>query len=238
VTVKLGDDVKLAGFGLDGAIGGDLAVNQRPGRVATGTGTLNVSGTYKAYGQDLKIESGRLLFAGTSLDNPGLDIRAVRTIVGSNGGEALGDVIKAGLQVRGTALVPVLTVFSEPSMEQSEALSYLITGKPLSGLKSGEGDMLGSAARALGSASGDLLAKGIGARTGLDVGVSDSSALGGSAFTVGKYLSPKLYLSYGVGLFAPGEVVSLKYLFNKRWNFEAQNATTGNRAGINYRWEK
>ena len=75
-------------------------------------------------------------------------------------------------------------------------------------------------------------------RTGLDAGVSDSTALGGAAFTVGKYLSPKLYLSYGVGLFTPGEVVSLKYLFNKRWNFEAQNATTGNRAGINYRWEK
>ncbi|HEY6985203.1 MAG TPA: translocation/assembly module TamB domain-containing protein, partial [Rhodanobacteraceae bacterium] len=238
VTVKLGDDVKLAGFGLDGTIGGDLAISQRPGRLATGTGTLNVGGTYKAYGQDLKIESGRLLFAGTSLDNPGLDISAVRTIIGSSGGEVFGDVIKAGLQVRGTALVPVLTVFSQPSMEQSEALSYLITGKPLSGLKSGEGDMLGSAARALGSATGDLLAKGIGARTGLEVGVSDSSALGGSAFTVGKYLSPKLYLSYGVGLFTPGDVVTLKYLFNTRWNFEAQNATTGNRAGINYRWER
>ncbi|HVT32119.1 MAG TPA: translocation/assembly module TamB domain-containing protein, partial [Rhodanobacteraceae bacterium] len=237
VTIKLGDDVKLAGFGLDGSIGGQLSVDQRPGRTPTGTGTLNVGGTYKAYGQDLKIESGRLLFTGTSLDNPGLDIRAVRSIVGPSGAD-LGDVIKAGLQVRGTALVPVLTVFSEPAMEQSEALSYLITGKPLSGLKSGEGDMLGSAARALGSATGDLLAKGIGARTGLDAGVSDSTALGGAAFTVGKYLSPKLYLSYGVGLFTPGEVVSLKYLFSRRWNFEAQNATTGNRAGINYRWEK
>jgi translocation and assembly module TamB len=237
ITVKLGDDVKLAGFGLDGTIGGQLAVDQRPGRVATGTGTLNVRGTYKAYGQDLKIENGRLLFAGTSLDNPGLDISAVRAIIGA-GGEQTGDVIKAGLQVRGTALVPVLTVFSTPAMEQSEALSYLITGKPLSGLKSGEGDMLGSAARALGSATGDLLAKGIGARTGLEAGVTDSAALGGAAFTVGKYLSPKLYLSYGVGLFTPGEVVSLKYLFNKRFNFEAQNATTGSRAGINYRWEK
>ena len=237
VTVKLGDDVKLAGFGLDGTIGGQLAVDQRAGRLATGTGTLNVGGTYRAYGQDLKIENGRLLFAGTSLDNPGLDIRAVRTIAGSSG-EEFGDVVKAGLQVRGTALVPVLTVFSQPAMEQSESLSYLITGKPLSGLKSGEGDMLGSAARALGSATGDLLAKGIGARTGLEAGVSDNAALGGAAFTVGKYLSPKLYLSYGVGLFTPGEVVSLKYLFNTRWNFEAQNATSGNRAGINYRWEK
>ena len=237
VTVKLGEDVKLAGMGLDGAIGGQLRVDQRPGKVATGTGTLNVDGTYKAYGQDLTIESGRLLFAGTALDNPGLDIRAVRKILGASRGMS-DDTIRAGLQVRGTALAPVLTVFSEPAMQQSEALSYLITGKPLSGLKSGEGDMLGTAARALGSAGGDLLAKGIGARTGVDAGVSDSSALGGSAFTVGKYLSPKLYLSYGVGLFTPGEVVTLKYLFNTKWNFEAENATTGNRAGINYRYER
>lgn len=237
VTVELGDDVKLAGFGLDGKIGGQLKVDQRPGRVATGTGTLNVSGTYKAYGQDLTIDSGRLLFAGTALDNPGLDIRAVRRILGASQGQG-DDTITAGLMVRGTALVPVLTVFSQPAMEQSDALSYIMTGKPLSGLKSGEGDMVGTAARALGSAGGDLLAKGIGARLGVDAGVSDSAALGGSAFTVGKYLSPKLYLSYGVGLFTPGEVITLRYLFNKRINFEAQNASTGNRAGINYRYER
>jgi len=236
VSVKLGDDVKLAGFGLDGKIGGDLKVDQRPGRLATGTGTLNVSGTYKAYGQDLSIQTGRILFAGTSLDNPGLDIRAVRKILGPSQGQG-DDTITAGLMVRGTALVPVLTVFSEPAMEQSEALSYLITGKPLSGLKSGDGDMLNSAAQALGSAGGDLLAKNIGSRLGVDAGVSDNSAIGGSAFTVGKYLSPKLYLSYGVGLFTPGEVITLRYLFSKRFNFEAQNATTGNRAGINYRYE-
>jgi len=236
IEVRLGDDVKLAGLGLDGRIQGQLRIDQRPGKVATGTGTMNVEGTYKAYGQNLKIESGRLLFAGTALDNPGLDIRAARTILGASGGQS-DDSITAGLQVRGTAQVPVLTVYSHPVMEQSEALSYLITGKPLSGLKSGEGDMLGTAARALGSATGDLLAKGIGARMGVDAGVSDNAAVGGAAFTVGKYLAPKLYLSYGVGLFTPGEVVSLKYLFSKRWNFEAQNATSGSRAGLNYRWE-
>jgi translocation and assembly module TamB len=237
VDVQVGDDVKLAGFGFDGTLKGNLHIDQRPGRMPTGTGTLNAGGTYKAYGQDLTIESGRVLFAGTALDNPGLDIRAVRTIQGASRG-ALDDSVTAGLQVRGTAQLPVLTVFSRPSMPQSEALSYLITGKPLSGLKSGEGDMLGSAARALGSAGGDLLAKKIGARMGIDAGVSDNLALGGAAFTVGKYLSPKLYLSYGVGLFTPGEVVTLKYFINRRWNFEAENATTGNRAGINYRIER
>ncbi len=231
VTVVLGDDVKLAGFGFDGTVGGQLVVSERPGRATTGTGTLNVGGTYKAYGQDLEIESGRVLFAGTAIDNPGIDIRASRKI------EA--DDVTAGLLVRGTAQVPVLTVFSDPVMEQSNALSYLITGKPLSALKSGEGDMLGTAARALGTAGGDLLAKSIGGRLGVDdIGVADNSTLGGAAFTVGKYLSPKLYLSYGVGIFEPGEVVTLRYLFHKRWNFEAQNATTGSRAGINYRYER
>ncbi len=237
MTVKLGDKVTLRGMGLDGKVAGQLHVEQHPGRLATGTGTLNVTGTYKAYGQNLTIESGRLLFAGTALDNPGLDIRAARTILGSSQG-TLDDSITAGLQIRGTAQVPVLTVYSKPAMQQSEALSYLITGKPLSGLESGEGDLLGSAARALGSASGGLLAKSIGARTGLDASVSDSAALGGAAFTVGKYLSPKLYLSYGVGLFSPGEVITLRYLFNQRFSFEAQNATTGNRAGVNYRYER
>ncbi|MEO8460652.1 MAG: translocation/assembly module TamB domain-containing protein [Dokdonella sp.] len=230
VKVTLGDDVKLAGLGFDGTVQGNLGVSQRPGRTPTGTGTLNVGGTYRAYGQNLKIETGRILFAGTALDNPGLDIRAVRKIEADN--------VTAGLMVRGTALVPVLTVISDPVMEQSEALSYLITGKPLSSLKSGEGDMLGTAARALGTAGGDLLAKRIGSRIGVDdIGVSDNAALGGAAFTVGKYLSPKLYLSYGVGVFEPGEVVTLRYLFNRKWNFETQSATTGNRAGINYRFE-
>ena len=231
VTVSLGDKVKIKGYGFDGTISGDLAVIERPGRTTTGSGTLNAGGTYKAYGQNLKIETGRILFAGTAIDNPGIDIRATRKIEADN--------VTAGLLVRGTAQVPVLTVFSEPSMEQSEALSYLVTGKPLSSLKSGEGDMLGTAARALGTAGGDLLAKSIGGRLGVDdIGVADNGALGGAAFTVGKYLSPKLYLSYGVGIFEPGEVVTLRYLFSRHWNFEAQNATTGSRAGINYRIER
>ena len=230
ITVSFGDNVKLIGLGFDGTVKGQLSVTDIPGRTTVGTGTLNIGGTYKAYGQDLKIERGRVLFAGTQIDNPGLDVRAVR--------EIRGEEIKVGLNVRGTAQIPVLTVFSNPTMEQSEALSYLLTGKPLSGLNSGEGDMLGSAARALGTAGGDLLAKNIGSKLGVDdIGVTDNDTLGGAAFTVGKYLSPKLYLSYGVGIFDPGEVVTLRYIFSPRWNFETQNSTRGSRAGLNYRYE-
>ncbi|MBN8736822.1 MAG: translocation/assembly module TamB domain-containing protein [Xanthomonadales bacterium] len=230
IEVKLGDDVKMHGYGLDGSVHGQLAVQVRPTQTATGRGEIRVAGKYEAYGQNLNIERGRLLFAGTPLDNPGLDIRAVRQIRSQD--------ITVGLSVRGTAQRPVLTVFSDPAMEQAEALSYLVTGRPLNALKSGEGDTLNTAAQALGGLAGDRLAKSIGSRLGLDAGVSSSEALGGSAFTAGKYLSPRLFLSYGVGLFTPGQVITLRYTLNRFLQFEAENATTGNRASFNYKIEK
>ncbi|MFK2878843.1 translocation/assembly module TamB domain-containing protein [Rhodanobacter hydrolyticus] len=237
VKVDLGNKTHLAGMGLDGRLRGVLTASERPGRTTTGQGQVTVSGTYKAYGQNLAIQSGKLLFASTPIDNPGLDIRASRKL---NPNATIDEGQEVGLQISGTAQRPVLTVFSNPLMEQSDALSYLVTGKPLSQVKGGEGDMLGAAAQALGSAAGNLLAKSIGSKIGVDdIGVSNNEALGGnSAFTVGKYLSPRLYLSYGVGLFEPGQVVTLRYRLNHRWNFEAQSATDFSRASFNYRYER
>ena len=235
VKVDLGRKTRLAGMGLDGRLGGVLTVDERPDRATTGQGQITVNGTYKAYGQNLSIQRGKLLFAGTPIDNPGLDIRAIRKL---NPNATIDDGQEVGLQISGTAQHPVLTVFSNPVMEQSDALAYLITGKPLSQVSGGESKMLGAAAQALGSATGNLLARSIGARTGLEMGVSSNEALNGdSAFTVGKYLSPRLYLSYGVGLFEPGQVVTLRYRLSHRWNFEAQSATDFNRASFNYRYE-
>jgi translocation and assembly module TamB len=237
IRVDLGQKVHLVGFGIDGRITGQLDVRERPGRATTGQGQIGVDGTYKAYGQDLKIQQGQLLFATTPIDNPRLNIRATRVL---NPNATIADGQTVGLYVSGTAQRPILTVFSNPVMEQSDALSYLVTGKPLSQVSGGEGNMVGAAAQALGSAAGDLLAKSVGSKIGVDdIGVSNNDALGGtSAFTVGKYLSPRLYLSYGVGLFDPGQVITLRYIFSKKWNFEAQNATDFSRASLNYRLER
>ncbi|HEX4481110.1 MAG TPA: translocation/assembly module TamB domain-containing protein [Rudaea sp.] len=231
MDLRHGQEVHLVGFGLNGYLGGQIAVQDYPGRAVVARGQILVNGTYKAYGQDLTVDTGRLLFAATPVDNPGLDIRATRVFTDPD--------VTVGLQVRGTAQVPILTVFSDPAMEQSDALSYLVAGKPLNQLKSGEGDAVGSAARALGTAGGDLLAKSVGRKVGLDdVGVADSTAVGGAALTIGKYLSPRLYLSYGVGLFTPGEVVTLRYRLTRLFNIEIQNGTLSSRAGINYRIAK
>ncbi len=236
IKVTLGDKVTIVGFGLDARVAGQVDVQERPGTVTTGSGEVRVEGTYKAYGQDLTIRQGRLLFAGTPLDNPRLNIVAVRSV--GTGDQV--DVV-AGLNVSGSARNPQLTVFSEPPMGQSDALAYLVTGKPLSdvGQGEGEGDMLQSAARSLGAAAGGLLAKGIGKRLGVDeLGVKDDEAIGGAALTIGQYLSPRLYLSYGVGLFEPGEVITLRYKLSRSLGLEVLNGTEDSRAGLEFRKER
>ncbi len=231
VDLRQGREVHLVGFGMNGYLGGQITVQDQPGKATSARGQIEVNGTYKAYGQDLTIDQGRLLFASTPIENPGLDIRATRAFPDQN--------VTVGLQVRGTAAAPVLSVFSTPAMEQSDALSYLVAGKPMSQLQGGEGNAVSSAARALGTAGGDLLAKSIGAKMGIDeVGVADNSAVGGAALTVGKYLSPRLYIGYGVGLFTPGEVVTVRYRLTQHFDAEVQNGSISSRAGVNYKIEK
>jgi translocation and assembly module TamB len=231
INVTLGDDVNLTGFGLTAKVAGQLDVIERPGQPTSGSGAINVDGRYKAYGQDLTIQQGQLLFAGTPLDNPRLNITAVRKV----------EEVTAGLRITGEAKNPQLTIFSDPPMGQSNALSYIVTGKPLNeiGSGSGDGDALQAAARSVETAAGGLVAKNIGKRLGLDeVGIKDSEAIGGAALTVGQYLSPRLYLSYGVGLFDPGEVISLRYKLSQAVALEALNGPKDSRAGVEYRIER
>lgn len=225
INVTLGRSVRMRGYGLNGTLAGQLRVRDRPGHPTTGSGAIDVGGAYKAYGQDLSITRGRVSFASTPIDNPMLDIRAERKI----------DAVTVGVQVRGTALVPELTLWSDPAMEQAEQLSYLVLGRPLRSASQADGTQLTQAAAAMG---GNLLAQNLGARLGIeDIGVSDNRALGGAALTVGMHLSPRLYVSYGVALFGSGQVVTFKYLLSRLWNIQIDSGTE-NRAALNFRLER
>lgn len=226
-AVALGEDVRLKGFGLDGRMSGTLAMRQRPGRAATASGTLEVTGDYRAYGQALSIRRARLGYADSAVDNPTLDIRAERAF----------DDVTVGVQVRGSARRPETTVTSRPAMDTSEALSWLVFGRPLSTATGAESQQLDAAAMALG-AGGNLVAQQVGARLGLDeAGISDSRNLGGAALTVGKYLSPRLFISYGVSLVGSGQVVTLKYLLARGFDVSVESGNE-NAASLNWRTER
>lgn len=230
IEVRLGDRVTIEGYGLDGRLTGALQVRERPRRPTSARGEIVVAGDYQAYGQDLAIERGRLVFAGGPIDNPLLDIRAVRRV----------QEVVVGLAVTGNATRPVLEVYSVPAMDQAEALSWLVLGRPLrQATSAGDADVLGTAAAALTTAGGDLLARSLGARLGLDeVGVGTSRELGAGALTVGKYLSPRLYLGYGRSLFDGSQLLMLRYRLSERFELEASSGTREDKAGINYRYER
>ncbi len=230
VRVILGERVKLQGFGLESTVSGELRVHEERDQPSRATGEIRVAGTYEAFGRKLSISRGRLQFAGTSLDDPQLDILAERKL----------EDVTAKLRVSGTAQNPKLDVFTDPATSQTDAMAYLITGKAASEAHGEEGAAVSSAAQSVGSVLGNRLAKKLGGNMGFidEIGVEQNTDLGGNAFTVGKYLSPRFFISYGVGLFEPGSTVTVRYEFSKHWSLEANQAPEDAHAGVRYRIEK
>ncbi len=218
VRVVLGDSLSLNAYGLKAKPRGSVLIVESPGRDPVASGELTITGgTYRAYGQDLTIQRGRLLYAGGPVTDPGLDIRASRTAR---------DGTVAGIEVRGTALDPVLTVFSDPDLPEEEALAYIVLGRPLDQAGSSDGQLLANAARSAGLKGGNLLAGKIASQIGLEQASieTESGALEDASLVLGTYLSPRVYLGYGVGLFKPANAVKIRYRLSPRWALEAESA--------------
>src|SRR6185295_11800076 len=160
IRMILGDKVSIKALGFSGKTSGSMLVIEEPGKTTTGIGQLVVrEGVYKSYGHDLQLERGRLIFAGGPIDNPGLDLKAFRKA---------DDGTIAGINVRGTLRSPQTTIYSEPAMGESEALAYLLLGHPLGQATAQEGSLVANAANALGLKGGNMLAKKLAARFGLE----------------------------------------------------------------------
>ncbi|OQW93720.1 MAG: hypothetical protein BWK79_09685, partial [Beggiatoa sp. IS2] len=230
VKIILGDKVTFNGMGFNSHIGGAIIASNLPHKETTGNGELHLlAGTYKAYGQNLKVERGRITFAGGPIDNPSLDVRASRRI--RRTGE---DDVIAGIQVLGTAQAPKISLFSVPTLDQTNTLSYILLGKPASSATSGENQVLLSAASTLPFAQGEGMIKKISTQLGLDeAGLSSEGGIGETALVVGKYLSPNLYISYGIGLFDNSNVFRIRYELSKRWRIETE---TGTQSGVDLRY--
>jgi len=214
ININLGRNVSFKGFGLTGKATGSITVQEQPKQPTLGYGSLNITGKYKAYGQDLDIQQGRLSYVGSPIDNPGLNVRAVRR-TGS---------VTAGIHVTGTLQTPHLAVFSQPPMDDANALSYLLLGRPINQASTKQGNTLANAATALGLSGGDFLAKKIGHMFGIE-DVKVESANGGqtASLVLGKYLTPDLYISYGVGLLRATNTLQLRYQISTHWELKAQS---------------
>ncbi|HEX7030741.1 MAG TPA: translocation/assembly module TamB domain-containing protein [Gammaproteobacteria bacterium] len=213
VTTKLGDDVRVNALGLKARMEGELTVSKQPGNPAIGNGRLVVAeGEYKAYGQDLTLAKGEIIYTGQPLANPGLDIRAERKPQPE---------ITVGVAVRGPLSQPTATVYSDPPMSQTEALAWLLFGRSVEQVTGEEEGQISEAAIALGLGGQRLLGS-VGRKLGVEeIRVEDVSDRERASLVLGKYLSPDLYVSYGIGLFEAVNSFRIRYRISSKWTLEA-----------------
>ena len=213
VRVTVGPDVQIQAAGLRGSVEGNILTVIQPETLPWGRGELRVvDGTFGAFGQRLEIETGRLIYTGGPLENPGLEIRAVRRV----------DQVTAGALVRGTLQQPQISVYSDPPMPRAEALSYLTLGRSLNDLQSGEQRTVNQAANSLALSGGNVIAQDLGRRLGFDdVSVSADDSGEGASLVVGRYIGGGVYVGYGLGLFDTVNTLRLRFQINQRLSLEA-----------------
>jgi translocation and assembly module TamB len=230
IRIVLGDDVRVDSFGLRARLGGDLTVFTRPNDVPRGDGAIRVlEGEYKAFGQFVRIVRGILSYDMTPLDEPTLDLVGERQIRGED--------ITVSINVRGTLASPFVTLSSDPPMPENEALSFLLTGRSINQLQSGEALALDRAAESLALSGGGLLLGGLGARVGLDEVALEQDAEDGASVVLGKYLTPKLFVSYGISIAEAINTIKLRYTLSERWSLKAE-AGLEQSADVEFRIER
>jgi translocation and assembly module TamB len=230
VQLVLGKDVRVDSFGLKARIEGNIAAYVAPNEASTATGELKIAeGKYSAYTRELDIERGRLIFTGGLVSDPGVDMRASKEFPEAT----------VGVNVRGTLRNPRLSFWSDPQLPQSQIASLIVTGGKLesmqdpnqAGAKPGRDELL-----AQGSA---ILANQLGDQLGVDVGdvYLESDTNDQTRLVLGRYLSPRFYVSYGISLTEAINTLKLRYTINDRWTIESE-AGEHRSADLEYKIER
>ena len=227
LTVSLGNNVKFKGFGLDTKLGGSINVSHNRQDITTQGSVKIIEGKYQAYGQNLVINNGRLVFNGPP-SVIGMDVKAVRNI----------NDITAGIHLTGTLLHPKTKLFSTPTLSESNILSYLLTGQSLDDITGSQTALLMQAVRSLNVVNGDGLLRNIGNSLGLDdLSFVAKDDLKKSELRLGKKLGSRTYVRYIVGLFDSMQKIAIEYKVNKYLDLEAQAGADAQSVDLIYKIE-
>jgi translocation and assembly module TamB len=215
IQINLADNIQIRGQGITGKLSGNLDIFTTDRGELLGNGEIRIiDGRFSAYGQSLVIEEGRLIYSNNQLDNPEIRITATRFI--SNGD------ITAGINVTGFLSNPTVTLFSTPALSDDEILAYIVFGRPITALTSGEGTDLVGAATALGLQNSGFITRRLSSQFRLDDLQFTSDSTGENAsLLIGKYLTPRLYISYMMGLFDNFSTAKIRYDLSNSWSLEA-----------------
>lgn len=200
------DELTFDGFGVTGELVGRLRIGDN----LDTRGELSLeNGQYEIYGQQLELREANLLFAGP-ISQPFLEIEAVREV----------NDVTAGIRLTGAADSPETEIFSEPSMSEEQALSYLVLGRPLQSEQ--DSNVVGTAALSMGLNQAAPVTRAIGERVGVeDLQLGAEGSGDEQRIVASGYITDKLSVRYGVSLFDTANELALRYDLSRQLYLEA-----------------
>lgn len=232
IGINLGEQLRLRGHGLTGVLKGALQVTTPRNKPAIHGAVRLEQAKFAAYGQKLDIVRSTITFNGL-IENPRLDILAMRPQTPT----AQDSDVKVGVRITGTAQDPRIRLYSEPSLSETEQLSWLVLGRAPTGLGGADLGLLQTAAVALLSGDdGPGVTDRVIGLLGLDtLSVSQSDGLvRETVVSVGKQISQHWYMGYERNLSATGGNWQLVYSLAQRFKVRAQ---AGEDNAIDFIWQ-
>jgi translocation and assembly module TamB len=183
LEVKMTNNNWVRGRGANIELRGDLDIQKKLSESVRIVGDIRtVRGTYENFGKLFRIEEGNVSFSGGTEINPFLDIRALYRV----------SDINIYIEIGGRAQSPEIKLSSNPSMTETDIVSYLLFGVSSSDIGSNERQSVQNVATGVaGGIAAAQLAKLLGPAVSLDVVSIDANQV-----EVGKYLTQDLYIAY------------------------------------------
>jgi translocation and assembly module TamB len=206
ITLVLGDRINIDAMGLTARLIGSVTIRSGYDPITHGSGELSVAeGKYAAYARQLDIQRGRLIFTGGPITNPGIDVVAQKVFPD----------VTAGVNVRGTLAQPRISFFSDPPLPQQQVASLILAGGSLEAAQNASNAALGQGAA--------LLAAQVGSHVGIpDVSLETDPIVNETSLVLGRYLSPRLYVSYGVSLTEQLNTLKMRYTLGDHWTLRTE----------------
>ena len=237
IGVDLGDDINFRGFGAVIPLAGALNITQQGQGIMRARGVVQVSRrtNINAFGQSLELNYGQVRFNGDVM-KPDLSIEAIKNIDGRT----------VGVRVKGDTENPNIVVFNDAGLTQQQAMNALVTGRinnasatqiSEQGFKSEVTNNLAAAGLSFGLSGTRSLTNQIGQAFGLQSLTVDASGTSEDTnVNVTGYVTPDLYIRYGVGVFNAQNSLSVRYQLTRRIYVEAASAAE-NTVDVVYSWQ-
>lgn len=218
IVIYLGNDVYFNGLGLHTKLKGNLEISYNNN--FTVIGHVNMfSGYIEAYGQNLTIKKGQLLFSG-AINQVYLDIEVMQSVTAIS---HIKDSINAGIRITGMLDQLRLDFFSNSVLlSQQEIMSYLLRGNNLVLSDIDDAHMITSLLIGLSMKRYEKFINKIGHTLGVkDLKINTQGFRGSSLIALSGYIAPGLELKYSISMFDLLNTVTIRYCIRPYLYLEA-----------------